>query len=151
MDLLLDPKVRLATLTGPGGVGKTRLGLEVARKVADYFPDGVWLVRLDAIRDVNLVLATIAQVVGIAESTAEDLADRLARWLEPGRHLFLIDNFEQVAEASPVLQGLLESCPGLKMLVTSRMCFLLQETGMDNMDTCRADCSCRKRDVRRRS
>jgi predicted ATPase/DNA-binding CsgD family transcriptional regulator len=107
-------------MTGPGGVGKTRLALDIGARLADAFPDGIWLVRLESIRDVELVLATIAQAVGIADASAEDLADSLAAWLGPGRHLFLIDNFEQVAEASPVLGRLLETCPGLKMMVTSR-------------------------------
>ena len=84
--------------------------------MADAFPSGVWLVRLEAIRDVDLVLATIAQTVGIADSSAEDLADSVAAWLGPGAHLFLIDNFEQVAEASPILARLLQRCPGLRML-----------------------------------
>ena len=114
-------RTRLVTLTGPGGVGKTRLALHVAGRLADAFPDGIWLVRLEAIREVELVLATIAQAVGIADSSASDLAGHIANWLGPGRHLFLIDNFEQVADASPVLVDLLQRCPGLKLLVTSRM------------------------------
>jgi predicted ATPase/class 3 adenylate cyclase len=104
--------VRLLTLTGPGGTGKTRLGLQAAGGLADRYRHGVWWVPLVALRDPALVLATAGQALGAKDGLAEHIADKSL--------LLLFDNFEQVVEAAPDLAALLASCPNLDLLVTSR-------------------------------
>jgi predicted ATPase/DNA-binding SARP family transcriptional activator len=105
---------RLVTLTGSGGTGKTRVALQAAHELADRFPDGVVWIGLAAVRDHALVPVEIARGVGVddVEALAERLADR--------RLLLLLDNFEHVEEAAPVLSTLLRTGPDLRLLVTSR-------------------------------
>jgi predicted ATPase/class 3 adenylate cyclase len=112
---------RLLSLTGPGGTGKTRLSLQVAATAADDFPDGVWFVALDAVRDPALVTPTIARTVGLAENATKPSIDLLADEIGAGRVLLVLDNFEQVAEAGPDIAELLRRCPDLKVLVTTRI------------------------------
>jgi non-specific serine/threonine protein kinase len=112
---------RLLTLTGPGGVGKTRLALAAAAEVAARFPGGVWFVGLAPIADPALVAPTIARALGVHEGGGDSLLARLARTLRDKRALLLLDNFEQVAAAAPVVADLLGACPGLTVLATSRM------------------------------
>jgi predicted ATPase/DNA-binding XRE family transcriptional regulator len=117
---LAGPEVRLLTLTGPPGIGKTRLSLEVAGDLRDHFPDGVFFVGLAPISDPALVGATVAQTLGIQEAGSRRLQANLVQYLRDKRLLLVLDNFEQVLGASVVVTDLLAACPLLTVLVTSR-------------------------------
>jgi predicted ATPase/class 3 adenylate cyclase len=111
---------RLLTLTGPGGIGKTRLSLQIAASAADDFPDGIWFVPLEPVRERDLVAPTIARVVGVTDKANRSVLDGIAEAIGEGRVLFVLDNFEQVVEAAPVLPEMLARSPGLRILVSSR-------------------------------
>lgn len=113
-------QARLLTLTGPGGTGKTRLSLQVAADALDRFPDGVYFVALAPIGDAELVAPTIAQEIGIANRGGLEPLDRLREHLRERTMLLVLDNFEQVASAAPVVGELLTSAARLTVLVTSR-------------------------------
>ena len=120
-EMLLREDVGMVSLIGPGGTGKSRLGLQVALEMLTHFHDGVYLVRLTPIRDPDLVIPTIADTLGIPETNdRRTLLGKLKDYLRDKKMLLLLDNFEQVLEAAPNIAELMEACPELRFVTTSR-------------------------------
>ncbi len=118
--LLEQEGARIVTLTGPGGTGKTRLGLQVGAELVEAFTDGVWFVPLAAIADPALVIPAIAQPLGVREIPGEPLLTTLQEYLRNKHALLLLDNFEHLTAAAAAVSALLAACPGVQVLVTSR-------------------------------
>jgi predicted ATPase/DNA-binding SARP family transcriptional activator len=118
--LLARVDVRLVTVTGAGGIGKTRLALAALERAAERFADGAVVVLLAGVTDPELVVLEIARAVGVSEPGSEPVAERLSQFLAERELLLLLDNFEQLLDAAPLLVRLLTAARGLKLLVTSR-------------------------------
>jgi predicted ATPase/class 3 adenylate cyclase/Tfp pilus assembly protein PilF len=118
--MLRSTHVRLLTFTGPGGTGKTRLGLQAAAELTDEFEDGVFFVALASVADPTLVAPAITRTLGLTESGNQPAEELLEGYLRDKQVLLVLDNFEHVLESAPLLDALLSAAPGLKVLATSR-------------------------------
>jgi predicted ATPase/DNA-binding NarL/FixJ family response regulator len=117
---LLD-RTRLLTLTGAGGVGKTRLAMQTAAEVADHYPDGVWVVKLASLIDPNLVVHEVASTIGVRERPDRPLVDALVEFFRPRHALLLLDNCEHLIEScAELVNRLVHACPELIIMATSR-------------------------------
>ena len=125
-ELLLNDHVRLVTLTGPGGTGKTRLAIHVAAGLLQEFADGVFLVDFASLQDPDLVPSVVARTIGVREVPDRSPADSLVDWLRGRQVLLVLDTFEQVIEASGFLSQVLVDCSRLKLLVATRRALPIQ-------------------------
>jgi predicted ATPase/class 3 adenylate cyclase len=124
---LESTSVRLLTLIGPGGIGKTRLALQAAAEQVDSFGDGVYFADLSAVRDPGAALQAIVRAVGVAVVAEGRLREAIVQHLHARRVLLVLDNFEQVMQATDDVAELVARCPGIKVLVTSREALRVRE------------------------
>ncbi len=118
--LLKKKRTRLVTLTGMGGIGKTRLATQLAADLSAQFPDDAWFVDLSALKDASFVPLTIVRALNLRESSQQTALERVTAFLRDKQLLLVLDNFEQVMDAAPFVETLLKKCRGIKILVTSR-------------------------------
>ncbi|NYE21357.1 DUF4062 domain-containing protein [Microbacterium immunditiarum] len=133
--LLAGGRHRVVSLIGPGGIGKSRLAIVAAHANADLFPDGVYFVPLEGVLEPGLLLPTIAYVLGIRDTGADSLDERIAQSLDDRRVLIVLDNFEQIVDEAPVLVRLYTLAPNACFLVTSRTILRIRGERVFDVDT----------------
>ena len=136
-ELLEHGDDRVVTLVGPGGIGKSRLAIEVAHATEDLFPDGTYFVLLEGVLETGLLLPTIAYFLGIRDNGEAGLEERISRALEGRRVLIVLDNFEQIVDAAPVLVRLYTLAPLASFLVTSRIVLRIRGEQVYEVETLR--------------
>ncbi len=136
--LLAQGEDRLVSLIGPGGIGKSRLAIEVAHATEDLFPDGTYFVLLEGVLEPGLLLPQIAYTLGIRDNGEAGLEERISRALEGRRVLIVLDNFEQIVDAAPLLVRLYTVAPLASFLVTSRIVLRIRGERVYEVETLRA-------------